>query len=110
MVEIVAGDPEGSQIFSLDRLPLSVGRRSGECLINRTGVWDGHIVLSRDAEGWIVATPHTEAAVFRGGEQLGPATRLKNGDGLDLGSARLLFRISPPRQRTRLPTTVTATQ
>jgi hypothetical protein len=100
MVEIVAGDPEGSQIFSLDRLPLSVGRRSGECLINRTGVWDGHIVLSRDAEGWIVATPHTEAAVFRGGEQLGPATRIKNGDGLDLGSARLLFRISPPRQRT----------
>jgi len=100
MIEIVAGDLEGSRIFALDRLPVSVGRHSGECLIDRTGVWDRHLVLSRDAEGWIVATPHGEAAVFRGGEQLGSATRLKNGDCLDLGSASLRFRISSPRQRT----------
>lgn len=100
MIEILAGNPERPWIFSLVNLPVSVGRHSGECLIDQTGVWDRHLVLARDAEGWIVATPRAEAAVFRGSERLGPATRLRSGDGLDLGSARLQFRISPPRQRT----------
>jgi hypothetical protein len=100
MIEIAVRDPEGSLIFSLDRLPVSVGRCSGECLIDQTGVWDRHLVLSRDAEGWIIAIPHAEAAVFRDGQQLGASTRLKNEDRLDLGSTSLRFRISPARQRT----------
>jgi hypothetical protein len=100
MIEIEAGDLQQSRIFSLDCLPVSVGRRSGEYMLDLKGVWDHHLVLSRDAQGWIVATPHVEAAVFRSGEQLGPSTRLKSGDCLDLGSAKLNFRITPPRQRT----------
>jgi hypothetical protein len=100
MVEIETGSSEGPRFFSLDCLPVSVGRHGTECLLDKPGVWDCHLVLSRDSQGWIVATPHGEGAVFRGGDQLGPATRLKNGDSLDLGSARLQFRISSPRQRT----------
>ena len=100
MIEIEARDVGASRIFSWRCLPVSVGRRGADFSLDRPGVWDHHLVLSRDSEGWIVATPHAEAAVFLEGKQLGPATRLRNGDRLDLGSARLIFRISDCCQRT----------
>jgi len=102
MIEIEAGDSVSPRVFPATRLPLSVGRRSVDFPLDRHGVWVRHVVLSRDDEGWIVATPHAEAAIFREGKQLGPSTRLKNGDSLELGSARLRFRISSGRQRSLL--------
>ncbi len=46
-----------------------------------------------------MVAPHGNAMVFRGGERIGGATRLRNGDTLELGSVRLRFRISSCRQR-----------
>jgi len=102
MIEIESRNSSQNQVFPASRLPVSVGRRAADCLLNREGVWDCHLVLSRDEEGWIVVTPHAEAAVFREGERLGPSTRLKNGDSLELGCAQLRFRISSGRQRSLL--------
>ena len=56
-------------------------------------------MLSRDLEGWLVVVPQDEATVFLGGERIDRATRLRNGDTLELGSVRLRFRISSCRQR-----------
>jgi len=102
MIEIESGNSSHNQAFPSRRLPVSVGRRAADYLLNREGVWDCHLVLSRDEEGWIVVTPHAEAAVFREGERLRPSTRLKNGDSLELGCAQLRFRISSGRQRSLL--------
>lgn len=102
MIEIEYGNSSQHRVFPSRRLPVSVGRRSDDFPLNREGVWDCHLVLSRDDEGWIVVTPHPEAAVFREGKQLGPSTRLKNGDSLELGSSQLRFRISGGLQRSLL--------
>ena len=102
MIEIEARNSVGPRVFRSTGLPLSVGRRSAEYPLDIQGVWDHHLVLSRDEEGWIVVTPHAEAAVFREGERLGPSTRLKSGDSLELGCAQLRFRISSGQQRSLL--------
>lgn len=46
-----------------------------------------------------MVAPQGDAMVIRGGERIDGATRLRNGDTLELGSVRLRFRISSCRQQ-----------
>ncbi|MFM7215513.1 MAG: FHA domain-containing protein [Verrucomicrobiota bacterium] len=99
MIELATGESGGARVFEGNRLPLLVGRGQADHILDLPGVWDRHLMLSRDEEGWLMVAPQGEAMVFRGGERIGGATRLRNGDTLELGSVRLRFRISSCRQR-----------
>lgn len=99
MIELATGESGGTRVFEENHLPISVGRGQVDHALDRPGVWDRHLMLSRDEQGWLVVAPQGEAMVFRGGERIGGATRLRNGDTLELGSVKLRFRISSCRQR-----------
>lgn len=107
MIELATGESGGTRVFAEHRLPLSVGRGQVDHVLDRPGVWDRHLLLSRDQDGWLVVSPQDDAMVFREGERIVGTTRLRNGDLLGLGSVNLRFRLSPCHQRPlgRLETT-----
>ncbi len=99
MIELATGESGGTQVFGENRLPLLVGRDHADLVLDRSGVWNRHLVLFRDAEGWLMVAPQDDATVFRGGERIDGATRLRNGDTLELGAVKIRFRIASCHQR-----------
>jgi hypothetical protein len=89
-----AGDPQ-----VIRRFPFHIGRAPGNDLcLEAPGVWDKHLTLEFEkTEGFTVRTaPEAFAAV---NEQPLACARLRNGDIISFGSAKIQFWLAAPRQR-----------
>ena len=89
-----AGDPQ-----VIRRFPFRIGRApENDLRLEATGVWDQHLTLEfKKSEGFILRTaPDAFAAV---NDQPLASTRLRNGDIVAFGSAKIQFWLAAPRQR-----------
>ncbi len=81
------------------RFPFRIGRaRENDLCLEANGVWDHHLTLDfQKSEGFTLHTaPDTFAAI---NEQTVTSARLRNGDIVSFGSAKIQFWLAAPRQR-----------
>ena len=81
------------------RFPFRIGRTpENDLRLEAAGVWDQHLTLEfQKSEGFILRTaPEAFAAV---NEQPLTSGRLRNGDIISFGSAKIQFWLAAPRQR-----------
>jgi pSer/pThr/pTyr-binding forkhead associated (FHA) protein len=81
------------------RFPFRIGRApENDLRLETTGVWDRHLTLEfQKSEGFILrAAPEAFAAI---NEQPLPFARLRNGDIVSFGSAKIQFWLAAPRLR-----------
>jgi len=89
-----AGDPQ-----VIRRFPFRIGRApENDLRLEAPGVWDHHLTLEFEkSEGFVLKTaPEAFAAINE--QPLGSA-RLRNGDIISFGSAKIQFWLAAPRQR-----------
>jgi predicted component of type VI protein secretion system len=81
------------------RFPFLLGRAAGSSLqLSDPGVWDAHAQVEFDrAEGFTLR--NLPPAITRVNDAPVESARLKNGDVIELGSARLRFWLSAPRAK-----------
>ena len=98
-LRILSGKKAG-EAFIARHFPVRVGRSSAADLrVEEDGVWEQHLELDfRPGEGFFLKA-HPEALARINGETVGQA-RLKNGDGIEIGSLKLQFWLSETRQST----------
>jgi predicted component of type VI protein secretion system len=96
-LEILYGRQAGF-LWDSRRFPVCVGRGSQcDLQIEADGVWERHFEISLAAETGFHLRTCADAVVMI--NQVPVATaRLKNGDMLTVGAAKLAFRLSPTRQ------------
>jgi pSer/pThr/pTyr-binding forkhead associated (FHA) protein len=90
----MAGD---SQVVR--RFPFRIGRAAGNNLVlDEPGVWDRHLTLDfQKKEGFLLQTSPEAFTVIN--EEPLTSARLRNGDVISFGSAKIQFWLAPPRQR-----------
>ena len=89
-----AGDPQ-----VIRRFPFRIGRApENDLCLEDPGVWDHHLTLEfQKSEGFVLHTaPEAFAAI---NEQPLASARLRNGDIISFGSAKIQFWLAAPRQR-----------
>ena len=81
------------------RFPFHVGRAADNDLsLDAPGVWDYHFVLELEPkDGFKLQTFDQAFATVN--DQTQSSTRLRNGDTISFGSAKLQFWLAAPRQR-----------
>lgn len=97
-LRILSGKMAGENIF-VRRFPFSIGRAPHNDLrLEDDGVWDNHLDLKfHKREGFILKTaPGTFCAV---NEESQTSARLRNGDTLSFGSAKIQFWLAPATLR-----------
>jgi pSer/pThr/pTyr-binding forkhead associated (FHA) protein len=95
---VIAGRQPGHSVVS-GRFPLTLGRSPGSGLcLEDPGVWGTHATITLDDAGHFDVEGHPEAGVIVNGVA-SPRQRLRNGDVLTLGSAKVRFALSETRQR-----------
>jgi pSer/pThr/pTyr-binding forkhead associated (FHA) protein len=97
-LQILSGKQAGTR-WSARRFPVRIGRAAANDLrLEEDGVWDRHCELTLDpAQGFLLtAQPNALLTVNHA-----PVTtvRLRNGDAIELGSARLQFWLAEAPQR-----------
>ena len=88
----------GTQVVR--RFPFRIGRApENDLRLEAAGVWDNHLTLEfQKSEGFFLhAAPDAFAAV---NEEQKQSARLRNGDIISFGSAKIQFWLAAPRQRT----------
>ena len=97
-LKIISGQTAGD-IQVVRRFPFRIGRAlENDLRLETPGVWDRHLTLEFEkAEGFILRTaPDAFAAV---NEQPQTSARLRNGDIISFGSAKIQFWLAAPIQR-----------
>ena len=97
-LRILSGQTAGDTLV-VRRFPFYIGRTAENDLrLEALGVWDRHLTLEfQKSEGFTLRTaPEAFAAV--NGQPLA-AARLRNGDIISFGSAKIQFWLAAPRQR-----------
>jgi hypothetical protein len=97
-LRLLSGNDPGS-VLCIRRFPCLIGRGSAaQVRLEDAGVWDRHLELRLSPSEGIAAQVLPGALATINGEKL-ERSLLRNGDILQLGSARLQFWLSPTRQR-----------
>ena len=97
-LRILSGKMAGD-VHIVRRFPFHIGRAAdNELRLDDEGVWDKHLVLEVEKnEGFTLKTvSHAFVAV---NEQPLASARLRNGDIISFGSAKIQFWLAAPRQR-----------
>ena len=97
-LKIISGQTAGD-IQVVRRFPFRIGRAlENDLRLETPGVWDRHLTLEFEkAEGFLLHTaPDAFAAV---NEQPQTSARLRNGDIISFGSAKIQFWLAAPIQR-----------
>jgi hypothetical protein len=95
--KILSGKKAGS-LWEARRFPVRIGRAgSANLQIEEAGVWDDHLKVSTEPDGFVMETQGSALASINGQ----PVQRavLRNGDTIEMGSAKLQFWLSETRQR-----------
>ncbi|MEI8289936.1 MAG: FHA domain-containing protein [Verrucomicrobiota bacterium] len=97
-ISVLSGKTAGS-IHVARRFPFRIGRAAGnELQLDEEGIWDHHLVLEvQKTEGFTVKTVSDAFVAIN--EQPQTSARLRNGDILSFGSAKVQFWLAPPQQR-----------
>ena len=95
---ILSGKTAGD-VHVVRRFPFRIGRAAGnELPMDDDGVWDNHLVLEvQKNEGFTVKTISDAFVAIN--EQPQTYARLRNGDILSFGSAKIQFWLAAPQQR-----------
>jgi pSer/pThr/pTyr-binding forkhead associated (FHA) protein len=96
-LRILSGETAGD-IQVVRRFPFRIGRSpENDLKLEAAGVWDRHLTLEFEkSEGVILSTaPDAFAAV---NEHPAASARLRNGDIISFGSAKIQFWLAAPRQ------------
>lgn len=96
--KILSGKKAGS-LWDARRFPVRIGRSATSDLqLEEAGVWDDHFTLSLNpSEGFLLETQPNALASING--HPAPRSPLRNGDTIEIGSVKLQFWLSEPRQR-----------
>ena len=97
-IKILSGETAGD-IQVVRRFPFRIGRApENDLRLEAAGVWDRHLTLEfEQAQGF---TLHTATEAFAAvNEQLCTSTRLRNGDIISFGSAKIQFWLAPAKLR-----------
>src|ERR1035437_1052085 len=97
-LRIISGTMAGD-VQVVRRFPFCIGRSvENDLCLEDAGVWENHLTLEfQKNEGFILqATPDAFAAI---NEEAQTSTRLRNGDIISFGSAKIQFWLAAPRQR-----------
>ena len=95
--KILSGKKAGS-LWEARRFPVRIGRSANANLqIEQAGVWDDHLKVGAEPDGFVLETQGSALASINGQ----PVQRavLRNGDTIEMGSAKLQFWLSEARQR-----------
>jgi pSer/pThr/pTyr-binding forkhead associated (FHA) protein len=100
--QILSGEKAGTG-WVTRRFPVRIGREPGSDLrLEADGVWEQHCELKLDGAQCFVISARSDA-LMAVNHQRAHSARLRNGDTVELGSARLQFWIAdPPRRGVRL--------
>jgi hypothetical protein len=97
-LDILSGKMAGKH-WVARRFPVHIGRAQvSELCLDESGVWDCHATLDLDPVQGFLLSAQSDGLVTVNNESVRFA-RLRNGDSIILGSARLRFRLEDPRQR-----------
>jgi pSer/pThr/pTyr-binding forkhead associated (FHA) protein len=95
--KILSGKKAGS-LWEARRFPVRIGRAANANLqIEEAGVWDEHLRVIVESEGFVLETQGSALAGVNG--QPVQRAALRNGDVIEMGSAKLQFWLSEARQR-----------
>ena len=97
-LKILSGKKAGNS-WVARRFPVRIGRSAAADLqLEETGVWDQHLQMDfQPAEGFSLRA-HPDAFATLNGQRF-QQTALRNGDTIEIGSARMQFWLSESRQR-----------
>lgn len=97
-IQVESGRKAGAS-WVARRFPIRIGRSaSADLQLEEGGVWDQHLQLQCDANRGIILQTQPQALTTVNGQPVQEAV-LRNGDTIELGSAKLRFGLSPTRQR-----------
>jgi pSer/pThr/pTyr-binding forkhead associated (FHA) protein len=101
-LRVLSGKMAGENIF-VRRFPFRVGRAAGnELVLDDDGVWDNHLTVGFEkSEGFTLKTAGDAFAAVNA-EQKNSA-RLRNGDVISFGSAKIQFWLAAPEMRSLRP-------
>jgi pSer/pThr/pTyr-binding forkhead associated (FHA) protein len=95
--KILSGKQAGA-ITVARRFPFRVGRAAdADLMLEEPGVWDAHCQIEFDRSAGFLACPQGDALLTVNGQSVQAPTRLRNGDSLELGGARLQFWLGETR-------------
>jgi pSer/pThr/pTyr-binding forkhead associated (FHA) protein len=90
---------DAGALHVIRRFPCLIGRCSGaDVRLEQAGVWDRHLELKLDPQQGIAATVLPGALATLNGEPF-DRHRLRNGDVIEFGGAKIQFWLAPTRQR-----------
>ena len=96
--KILSGKKAGSS-WETRRFPVRIGRSGGSNLqLEEAGVWDDHLKVSLEPGEGFIAETHANALASINGQPIQRAA-LRNGDTIEIGSAKLQFWLSEAPQR-----------
>jgi predicted component of type VI protein secretion system len=96
-LDVISGKSAGRSLVR-QRLPVVVGRDTGVDLqLDEPGIWGRHLEVALGPDGTFVARPQSPGIAWVNGEPAAE-TRLRNGDLIELGPAKLRFSLSATRQ------------
>ena len=97
-LHVLSGKKAGSRV-GVSHFPFNIGRTSqNDLLLEDDGVWDRHLTLEfRQKDGFYAVTTANAIATVNGKQV--EKSRLRNGDTITLGSAKLQFWLAPAPQR-----------
>lgn len=97
-LRILSGKMAGD-VHLVRRFPFHIGRAAGnELTLDGEGIWDNHLVLEVEKnEGFTLKT--VSNAFVAVNEHPFASTRLRNGDIISFGSAKIQFWLAAPCQR-----------
>ena len=97
-LKVLSGKKAGT-VWLARRFPVRLGRSGrADLQLDDEGVWDRHLQLDfRPGEGFVLKTEPDALATVNG--EAAHQAVLRNGDAIDLGSARIQFWLGEVRQR-----------
>ena len=100
MIEInVLNGRVAGKTVAARRFPFGIGRhKAADLCLEEPGVWDRHLRLDLQETEGITLTVAPEARATVNGQSV-QATRLRDGDVIEIGAVRLRFRLAATRQR-----------
>ena len=95
---ILSGKKAGD-VQVVRHFPFRIGRAAeNDLCLDDAGIWDSHLTLELEKQtGFTLKT--TDAAFVAVNEQPQTSARLRNGDIISFGSAKIQFWLAAPRQR-----------
>jgi pSer/pThr/pTyr-binding forkhead associated (FHA) protein len=95
-LQILSGKQAGNR-WVARRFPVRVGRDAGNDLrLEEDGVWGQHCEIAWDVQDGLVLSARPNALLTVNSERVAEPRHLRNGDSIELGSARLRFWLGDP--------------